>query len=439
MNTFKKNLMYVYTVNLINGFAGIAFIPLAIYYLGAEGYGVYSIFVIITAYIHYVEMGISKYFTKTIAQANGINEQISSLQKMVGIYLRIALILILLTPLLMYLIPNFVFPTNNNYLIALLVVFASIDYLLSIPPTIQITYSIGRERFQNVSKYNLVSGLSRHTFLILTVVITKSVIVLVLMVLLRRIFDIFYARKYLLEIPDGGWKPSYKKGEFTNIVSQSIQISVAQLTQTLILSLGTVLVNRSFSLKEVGIYKSAFDMAAKVWFFSNSLGQVVFPRLASMLKDSSAKSKLMIKMPFYNSLSFIFFHIFYLGALVILSILPNFLLIQDFYLFFLILYGVCINAHTNLSYEFLVADSKMKEVLFVNIFTIINLVIVFYLFLNKFNFYSIGVSWIISQIIYSFAMDYFVLKNSAFKKRIKTFVVNILVLFLLVIFVKFVL
>ena len=101
----KKNLVYVYGVNLINGLAGIAFIPLALKSLGTEGYGLYSIFVILSSYIYFVEMGVAKYFTRTIAQTVDIEEQRVTMQTAVGIYIRIAQLLVVITPILFF-IPN---------------------------------------------------------------------------------------------------------------------------------------------------------------------------------------------------------------------------------------------------------------------------------------------------------------------------------------------
>lgn len=437
MSNLKKNLVYVYSVNFINGLAGIAFIPLAVHYLGSEGYGIYSIFILLISYIYYVELGVSKYFTRSIAQSNNdIIKLKQNTQKMVGIYTRIAIFLIFLTLILMFIVPNFIFPTKNNFLISILVLFASIDYLLSIPTTIQTTYSIGRENFQKVSKFTLISGLSRHIFLILTVILTKSVIILIIATFLLKILNFFYAKKYLLKLPPGGWKPSFQKGDFRTILNQTLLISIAQFTQITILSLGTVLVNRSFTLTEVGIYTSVFDLATKVWFFSNSLGQVIFPRFSSMLKDDDARINLLNKIPFYNNLSFTFFHLLFLFAITTLTVLPNFLLIQDIILFYLVLYGVCINAHTNLSFEFLVADSKLKQILIVNVSTILIMIISFYLLLDKFNFYSTGLSWAISQLINSFAMDYYVLKNSIAKKRVQNFIINFSVISLLLLLIN---
>lgn len=420
----RKNLFYVYGVNLINGLAGIAFIPLAIKSLGAEGYGIYSIFVIISSYIYFVEMGVAKYFTRTIAQTVSIEEQSVIMQNAVGSYIRIAQLLVLLTPILFIIVPSIIFPTNNNLLVSIIVVLASLDYLLSIPTTIQLTYNIGKEKFKNVSKFNLISGLSKHFFLILTVIFTESVLLLICVILLRRIFDIVYARKILVQLPDGSWKPKYLKGEFKKVLSQSLMLSAAQLTQVTILALGTFLVNKNFTIREVGIYKSVFDLATKVWFFSNSLGMVIFPRLSALLKNDKEKVYILNKIPLFNNASWIIYNILFLIVYITLPFIPNFLGIQDMKLFFLLLFGVCINAHTNLSYEFLQAASRLKEVIYTSCSTIIIMVATFYLCLYDYGFYSIGIAWIVSQCINSFVMDYLVLKNLNTSKVITTLGLN---------------
>ncbi|MGE7914317.1 oligosaccharide flippase family protein [Lysinibacillus xylanilyticus] len=423
----KKNLVYVYGVNLVNGLAGIAFIPLAIKSLGAEGYGIYSIFVILSSYIYFIEMGVAKYFTRTIAQTVNSEEQSIIMQVAVGIYIRIAILLLLITPVLFFVIPNFIFPTNNDFLVSIIVILVSLDYLLSIPTTILLTFNIGKEKFGNVSKYNLFSGLSKHLFLIATVVLTHSILLLISVILLRRIFDIIYARKILVQLPAGSWKPKYSKGEFKKIISESILLSAAQLTQVTILALGTFLVNKNFTMREVGIYKSVFDLATKVWFFSNSLGMVIFPRFSAMLKNEKEKSYLLSRIPYYNKVSWLIYNSLFVTVFLVLKYVPNFLMIQDMDLFFFLLYGVCLNAHTNLSYEFLQAASKLKEVILTSCATIVCMVIFFYLYLESYQFYTIGIAWVISQFINSFVMDSFVLKELNILKTITTLSINMIV------------
>jgi O-antigen/teichoic acid export membrane protein len=430
----KKNLFSISIVNLINGIAGIAFIPLAIKSLGSEGYGIYSIFVILTSYIYFVEMGVAKYFTRIIAQSIDINDQQKSMQSAVGMYIRIALILIIVTPILAVIVPLYVFPTNSSLFVALLVILAALDYLLSLPTTIRLTFNIGKENFEQVSKFNLISGLSKHFVLIVSVILFKSVLILIITILIRRLFDIFYAKRLLVNLPHGSWKPQYNKGEFKSILSQSLLLSAAQLTQVTILSIGTILVNKYFSMNEVGDYKSVFDLATKVWFFSNSIGIVVFPRFATMLKSKEGRIILGNKIPRYFNISWITYNALFITLLIVIPILPNFLMIQNMELFFLLLLGVCMNAHTNLSYEFLQADSKLKEVIFNSLFTLITMVLIFYLFMNRYGLYSIGISWIISQFINSIIMDLIVIKSLNKSKILITISINIIVSICVVLF-----
>lgn len=420
MTNIRKNFLYVFSVNSINGIAGIAFIPLAINAFGADGYGLYSIFIILTSYIYFVEMGVAKYFTKTFAQSLTIEEQKKKIQMAVGVYIRIAFLLLLLTPILFYCVPNFVFPSENPNLMGIIVILAALDYLLSIPTSIILTFNIGKENFAEVSKFNLFSGLSRHFSLILAVVISKSVIVVIIVILIRRVLDFIYSNKILKPIPKDGWKPSFVEGEFKKILSGSLLLSATQLTQVAVLTLGTFLINKHFSIREVGIYNSAFDLAKKVWLFSNSIGLVIFPRFAAMLKDEEERDILLNKIPNYHKTSWLLYNLLFLAIIFLYPLFPNFLYIEDLTLFFLLLYGVCINAHSNLSYEFLQADSRLKEVITVGILTAIIMIFVFYLEFSQVGYYSIGIAWIFGQLISSILMDYLVIQKMEWTKTLYT-------------------
>ncbi|MBK3497127.1 hypothetical protein JFL43_20285 [Viridibacillus sp. YIM B01967] len=431
MSSIKKNLLYVYSVNLINGFAGIAFIPIALKSLGAEGYGIYSIFIILSSYIYFIEMGVAKYFTRTIAQTNIEQEQEKNVRTAVSIYIRITFILMGITPILVYVVPNFIFPTDNHNLVGVMVILAAIDYLLSIPTTIQVTYTTGKENFYKISKFNLFSGLSKNLSLILAVIFIKSVIFVILVMLLRRIVDIYYARKYLEKLPGKSWKPLYKKGEFKKIISQSIFLSAAQLTQITIISIGTYLVNKNFSIEELGIYKSTFDLATKIWFFSNSLGLVIFPRFSSLLTKEQGKDLLLPKLMVINNLSWILYNFFFLSVFYILPNLPNVLLIKNMDLFFLLLYGACLNAHTNLSYEFLQADSKLRQVIVTSLLALVLIYITFHMTIETYGLTAIGISWVVSQLIYSFVMDILAIKEIKRSKFILSLLLNVFVVLII--------
>jgi O-antigen/teichoic acid export membrane protein len=430
MSTFKKNLLSVYGVNLINGLCGIAFIPLALRYLGSEGYGLFSIFIILTSYVYLAELGITRYFTRILAQDRDILKQKKQIQLAVSIYFRIGVILILITPIFIYVVPKYVFPVQGSEtILIIIIVFAIIEFLLSIPSTLIMIYNIGNEKFINVSKFNLISGITRHFLLITTVLLFHSLIVVMSVVLLRRCIDVFYALKTLDKLPKGSWKPNYNKGEFKRIVSQSIFLSMSQLAQITVLALGTYLVNKHFSIKEVGNYKAAFDLTTKIWFISNGLGLVVFPKFSSILTSNSQKINLVNKMKVYNQVSWFLYNFIFIIALFCLPLLKEVLLIEEINLFALLLLGVCLNAHTNLSYEYLQAEGKFKIVTIINFLVLIIMVLVFYGLLNNFELISIGLAWLVSQFIYSFVLDIIVFKdNISCKKLSIQMVINFSVL-----------
>ncbi|MFD1929265.1 oligosaccharide flippase family protein [Sporosarcina siberiensis] len=427
MSSFKKNVLSVYSVNLVNGLVGIAFIPLALKGIGVEGYAIYSIFIILTSYIFFVEMGVSKYFTKSIAQSIGKEKQKKEMQLAVGIYLRIAAILILFTPILLYIVPNYVFPVSKQgNIVEIIIILSVADYLLSIPVAILLTFNKGKENFIIISKYNLIAGLSRHLFLIIGVLVFKSVLPIIFIVLIRRLFDIIYAFKYLDPLPKGAWKPNYQKGEFKIVISQSILLSAAQLSQVTVLAVGTYLVNKNFTITEVGIYKSSFDMAAKVWFLSNGLGMVIFPRFAALLLDRKNIKVLIRKLMLFIRISLFAYTLFFVIAVLLVPYISNILLIKDLYLFYLLLYGVCLNAHTNLSYEFLQASSKLKVIILINFIILLLIIGSFYLLIDLYGIYSIAISWVISQFVYSLIMDYLTLIVVGYKNIFITLLLNIL-------------
>jgi len=436
MDKFKKNVLSVYLVNLINGFAGIVFIPLALKGLGVEGYALYSMFTLFTSYVVFVELGITKYFIRDLAKEKEEKKQKKIIRLAIGIYIRITIILILLSPIIIYVVPKYLFPVEHNLpIIEIIILFAVLDYLLSIPVSILKTFNTGNELFLKISKFNLISGLSRHLFLIVAVLFFKSIIIIMFIVIIRRLIEIRYAFKYLTPLPQGGWKPLYINGTFTNIISKSILLSAAQISQVVVLTIGTYLVNKYFGLHSLGIYKSSFDLAAKVWFFSNSLGIVLFPRLSSLLKEGKKEEDILKKLIMYNYISWIFYLCFFSVITIILPYIQKVFILEDHVLFILLLIGVSLNAHSNISYEFLHASYRVNETIILNIFSFVLIYYLFYLGLNKFEIHAIGYAWLGSQLIYALIIDFLVFGKRNIKVGVSQSVFQISTFLLAVYFI----
>ncbi|MGG3940325.1 hypothetical protein ABEV54_02575 [Peribacillus psychrosaccharolyticus] len=438
MSIFKRNLLYVYGSSAINGLLGLAFVPIALRSLGATGYGLYSIFLTITSFVVLSELGVNKYFTRLLSIERDERKQKNNLQVLIGFYVSIYLFLIFfILPLLIYVIPNYIFfIEGKESLVRLIVALSILDYLFTIPTSILKTYTISNENFYKLSKFNLFTGLWRYVLLIMGCILFKSVLLLIIIYLLRRVIDFLYGLKTLGNLPIGSWKPVFKINLYKQILSNSLLLSVSQLFQTLALAIGSILVNQNFGVQKLGIYRSSFDIANKIWFISNGLGLVLFPKFSSMV--SKGENKLMGKMGKYINLSWGAYSTIFIVAVFSFP-LYNILFEIDKNIFLLLLLGTCYNAHSNLGFELLQAKGNFKSVALINFISFINMVLLFYSLHNTFGFISIGISWCISQVIHSFIIDSIILKSNSYKDIFTSMILKIITIMIVIyIFLEFV-
>ncbi|WCM14576.1 oligosaccharide flippase family protein [Priestia filamentosa] len=418
MSKIKKNLMYVYGSTAVNGLLGLIFVPIALKNIGVEGYGLYSIFITLTGFIVLAELGFNKYFTRLLSSNRDEKDQKINLQVSVGFYIYVYIVLIvILAPILIYIIPNYIFPIDGKHnIVRIIVACAILDYLFTIPTSLLKTYSISNEKFNKLSRFNLSTGLWRYSLLIITSILFKSAVILVIVILLRRIIEFFYGLKVFGNLPSGSWKPVFKKGLYRKILRDSIYLSVSQLFQMSVTAVGSVLVNRYFGVHSLGIYRSSFDIANKVWFISNGLGVVIFPKFSKMLNDN--KENLSLRLSKYLNLSWIIYSIVFLLGLLTIPFYNNLLDIKSKEMFLLLLLGVCYNAHSNLGFEYLQALGKFKTVASINIISFLVIVLSFFILSEELGFLSIGYSWIISQIFYSIITDLLVIWNLKIRAKL---------------------
>ncbi|MEB4860650.1 oligosaccharide flippase family protein [Priestia megaterium] len=428
MSKIKKNLIYVYGSTAVNGVLGLIFVPIALHYLGVSGYGLYSIFITLTGFIVLAELGFNKYFTRLLSSNRNLEEQKSNLQIAIGFYIYVyVFLIIILAPLLVYIVPNYIFPIEGkNNLVKIIVICSILDYLFTIPTTLLKTNSISNERFNKLSKFNLITGLWRYSLLIVSCIFFKSAIILVIIILLRRIIEFFYGLKVLGNLPHGSWKPIFKRDLYIKILSGSLYLSVSQLFQLSVVAIGSVLVNRFFGIQSLGIYRSSFDIANKVWFISNGLGLVLFPRFSNLL--NSKDNALNLRLSKYLNISWVVYSLIFIIGVVTFDIYDGLLNIKSHKMFLLLLLGVCYNAHSNLGFEYLQALGKFKTVAMINLTSFLVLLVSFYLLIDKYSFLSAGYAWVISQILYGLITDLLTIKGLGYKIKSINIVIKLVLL-----------
>ena len=351
-----------------------------------------------------------------MASADDETKQAEYLQKAFGWYLVLSVILILLLPGLVYGVTEYLFPVPERFVSAVrwIVVLAVAEYILAIPIMIAQAFTLSNQGFKQYSTFISISGVFRYGLMFLAAWLYRDPVLVVLFVVSRRVFDLFIGRQFLLMPPKAAWRPRINISEFKTILANSSIMSLAMVLQITIASLGAILVNRYFGIAVLGNYRAAFDLASKVWFFSNGIGLVVFPKFSQILSAQGQRESLNQKVRIWLEKSFAGYLM--ISILAVLCASWGLTLMglgekQIVYFFILLIVGVCLNAHSNVSYEYLLADNRYRVVAFLSLGILVSILLSYFLLVDLTGPYAIGWAWLISQAISAFVVDELVVHN----------------------------
>ncbi|HIJ57044.1 MAG TPA: hypothetical protein HPQ03_13105 [Deltaproteobacteria bacterium] len=433
---FIINLLSVYSANAINGVLGIVAVPLVVAALGNEGYGIYSIYIILASYVSLIDCGVTKHLIRLMSSASDKDKQTKYLQMAFGWYIVLSLILICMLPIFNYVVIDRLFPVPGQFKSAVhwIVILSVAEYVLAIPIMLAQAYTMSNHEFKRYSNFIITTGFFRYGLMFLGAWIFMNPAIVVLFLVSRRIFELIFMRLILLKPPKSAWRPKINVSEFMNILTNSSVMSLAQFLQISVLSFGAILVNRHFGVAVLGNYRAAFDLASRIWFFSNSIGVIVFPKFSQLLSIRNERESLYKKMSLWIEKSWAGYLLISLLAIICASWLLPLIKLgnpQIVSFFKLLIVGLCLNAHTNISYEYLLADSRYGTVALLSLAVLIILSLSYFPLVEIAGPYAIGWAWIVSQSVYAFAADELVLRNdSAASSRTKQLFLKVLVFFM---------
>jgi O-antigen/teichoic acid export membrane protein len=410
VRAFLRDVSAVYLVNAINGVLGIVFVPVALGRLGASSYGLFSIYSVLASYVVLVELGLGKNLQRILAGHSAGEWRTEQLRIALGLYLSLSALLIALLPVLAILVSRYLFPAGEGGHSAVQWITAATigEYVLGVPAGLMQTRCIADEQFARYSRYSLTSGLVRYGLSFAAVLVTARPEVVVSIIVSRRILDAVLARRIMGGLPAGSWKPRFNAKQSVVLIRQSSLLSVAQLLQISVVSLGAVLVNWSFGLRALGVYRAVFDLASKMWFFSNTLGLVIFPKFVRMLATQELRVALGRMLPRVLGLSWTCYGVLAIGGALFgpLALGRVGMSGAEFaQLFVLVFAGVTFNAHTNLAYEFTQATGKYATVVLVAALSLTLMVATFLAVRPLYPWLAMGWAWFLSQIVYAIVSD----------------------------------
>ncbi len=409
VRTFLRGLSAVTITNVSNGLLSVMIVPIAVKRLGIEGYGLYSIFSVLAGYLVLIELGIGKNLVRVLGGARLDSDTRETLRLAIGVYVVIAGALILLSPALAVVVKVVLFrvPAQFSDQLHWIFAIAILDYLLGIPVSVRLNHALSLERMEPYARFMLLSHTSRHALLLIGVLYTSRPESVVGFALGRRFVDLVTSPLLLPTLPSGSWRPRFDLGEARQLIGQSSLLALSQLLQLSTVVAGSVLVNGFLGLVALGAYRSTFDIVSKAWFFSNTAGTVIFPRLIQILRSRSAAERLGRVLPGVQSASWIFCScIAVVGSIAAPSMLRLLGLGETPPLLFsLLLVGVLWNSHSVMSIEVLQAGGRFRTVAGTAVVSLGSMTMSFLLLTPHEPVLAIGWAWVLSQLITSSITD----------------------------------
>jgi len=355
-------------------------------------------------------MGISKHFSRLLASDRISASQSAILQIAWALRLTISAMLLVFLPVLCLIVPAFLFPVDlpDVNTVRWLVVLAAVEYLLAGPTEMMQVLCIANEKIDLYSKFTVISGLYRYALMFLGILAFGTPLMTVALIVSRRIIDPWVAHRIMKGYPGIAWRPRFDLAAFRDFLGSSALLSLSQLVHLGMLSLGSVLANTFCGLAGLGLYRAAFDLASRLWVISNGLGLVVFPRFACLLAvDDDNPSPALGRMSGILDASWAgYLALCTFGAWVAPHVLPLIGFQPDaIQLFMLLLLGTGMNAHGNLSHEFLLAGGKYLWATLILVAGSATLAVVFLGLHHQMGILTLGWAWIASQFIYATMVD----------------------------------
>ncbi len=360
--SMRRNVAAIYGAYVINGVLSIVVIPLALKRFGVDGYGIFAIYGVLVMCCNLLGMGLTKHFTRLLASHRDLGTQIVNLRVAWALRLVFSLVLLACLPVFCLIVPAFLFPVNSPDVstVRWLVALAIVDYVLTTPTELMTFFCIANERIDRYSTFVVFSGLYRYGLMFFGVLVFGTPLLTVALLVARRLVDPWAAYRIMGEYPKDAWRPRFDRAAFAACFRGATILSMAEIGQVGMISLGSVLANAYCGLSGLGIYRAAFDLTSRLYMVSNGLALVAFPRFAHLLATEKRAAPTMARMPSILNASWAGYLVVCIcGAWAAPYVLPLLGLTPTaVQLFVLLLLGTGMNAHGTLGYQFLQAAGK---------------------------------------------------------------------------------
>lgn len=400
---FLHKIFYVYSSSVINGLLGIVLIRYMIGKIGFSGYGIYSTYTIGQSYLLLLDSSVSRSLVRKFIEDKDSKE---TFQDHYSAFVIVSIFLGFFIPLIV--VYGYLTHIAGLQRTIICVIFVIIfEFLGNTVVTLRQSYRIASEDFKATSLFALISGLVKYLLIFIVLYFDKPVLWVVFSMLVKKVLEIFLAYK-IYKLPFFGdlRTVNFKKGFL--VLRESVVITFAQISQTALITIPAIVAGRVLGVEGLGIFRSMFDLASRVWFLSNGLGLILFPLFAKL--KSRIDARILRSLAFVNSLSLLGYLALIVLGTIFSDALVTFLRLDNKFsvTIVVVMIGMFINAHSNAMYELMQSFGKP---MFIVISASIGLLpYLSFSISNTASIDSVALVWAISQIVFLIVLDLFYLK-----------------------------
>jgi O-antigen/teichoic acid export membrane protein len=398
-----RHVSAVSAANAVNGVLGLVLVPVALSRLGAEGYALLAVHAVLLSYAALLELGLGKHLLQRLSASRDATDARAEVSAVSGAYLVIGGLLLLSIPLLMAAVPAlFSIPAGARFAVRVLVVIAVLEYVFGLPLNLMQSRCMADRRFDRYAQFMALSGVLRYSLGFAALAWSVNPLVVIGAMAARRVIEVPFALWWFGGLPPGATRPAAGVRTLRHTIARAGALSMAQMLQITAISAGAVLVSSTSGLAALGVYRAAFDLASKVWFFSNSIGLVSFPYLAGWMSSTDARERLGRALPTVLQASLAAYGVVFVAVTIAaVVLLPLIGMGEAAYpaLLSLLLAGVVLNAHCNTPYELLQATGAYWQAVRISVVALAVLLSTFFIAERVSPGFGIGWAWLASQVV----------------------------------------
>lgn len=421
MRRYLRSLISVGAAQVAVGLLSVAVIPIGVARLGVTGYGLFSVFLIVSAFLALLDPAISKPLVRALSAGRSTASRSDQVRVAGGLYCYFAVLLCVGLAVTYPWLQPALFPVQDAYLATLRILFilAVCEYLSGAPLVLLQSQNMALQQFNVYARLNLLLGVTRYLFMLGAFLLLEDITLIALTVVLRRIVELplcfTLARRYRLSLG----APIVELNSVGSFAREVTTAGFSQSAYSALLASGSVMVTHLGGLDALGVYRLAYDLTNRVWLLASIVAVIAFPAFAKHLTTGRIDPVIAVRR---LSLAWALYLGLAAGGIVIMGPLLSLLALDHpgvLSVSTLLLIGMTISAYAYIGIDFMGAGGHFTRLGLVHLAGLSIFASISVSAWSAWGLNAIGLGWIVSQGVATLLLDYNLLRTIGAKPAVQ--------------------